>query len=203
MRVIGLTGGIASGKSTVARMFQELGAPVVDADLVARAVVEPGQPALADIVRTFGDGVLAADGRLDRKKLGALVFADAEKRRALNALTHPRIQATVTARLDELRAKGEPFAIYEAALIVENKLHLGLDGLVVVSIDEQTQLDRILKRDELTREEALARIRAQAPLGDKVAVADWVIDTRGILMDTRKQVAKVWEEIRSGGPRFK
>jgi dephospho-CoA kinase len=203
MRVIGLTGGIASGKSTVSRMFRELGARVVDADMVAREVVAPGQPALAELAKTFGPEVILPDGTLDRKRLGALVFADPEKRRAVNAITHPRIAARVQEKLGELRQAGVDVAIYEAALIVENKLHLGLDGLIVVAIDEETQIDRILKRDELSREEALARIRSQAPLGDKLAVADWVIDTRGVLLDTRRKVEKVWEEIRAGGPRFK
>lgn len=203
MRVIGLTGGIASGKSTVSKMFRDLGAEVVDADQVAREIVGPGQPALAEIARTFGLEMLLPDGSLDRKRLGALVFGDAEKRRMLNVITHPRIAQAVQARLDELRKKGTDVAIYEAALIVENKLHMGLDGLIVVSIDEETQIDRIIKRDELTREEALARIHAQAPLGDKVAVADWVIETSGILPATRQKVEQVWEEIRAGGPRFK
>lgn len=195
MRVIGLTGGIASGKSTVAGMLRELGAQVIDADQVARQVVEPGQPALAEIVRAFGPEVLLPDGSLDRKRLGATVFADAEQRRRLNAITHPRIAEATQGRLSELRARGVRVAIYEAALIVENKLHLGLDGLIVVSVDEQTQLERILKRDDLSRDEALARIRAQAPLGDKIAVANWVIDTGGALSETRAKVAKVWEEI--------
>jgi dephospho-CoA kinase len=203
MRVIGLTGGIACGKSTVARMFRDLGARVIDADQVAREVVEPGQPALADLVKAFGSDILLPDGHLDRKKLGAIVFADAEKRRQLNAITHPRISQAVQGRLEALRVEGADVAIYEAALIVENKLHLGMDGLVVVAVDEQTQIDRTIKRDELTREQALSRVRAQAPVSDKVAVADWVIDTSGILPETRKKVERVWEEIRAGGPRFR
>jgi dephospho-CoA kinase len=203
MRVIGLTGGIACGKSTVARIFRDLGAPVIDADQVAREVVAPGQPALEEIVKTFGREVLLADGQLDRKKLGEIVFSDAEKRRQLNAITHPRIGQAVQARLAALRETGVEAAIYEAALIVENKLHQGMDGLVVVAVDEQTQIERTMKRDELTREQALARVRAQAPLSDKVAVADWVIDTSGIIPETRKKVERVWEEIRAGGPRFR
>jgi dephospho-CoA kinase len=203
MRVIGLTGGIASGKSTVSRMFQDLGAKVIDADKIAREVVEPGKPALADIVKTFGADMLLPDGALDRKRLGALVFSDPQKRAQLNAITHPRIAATVQERLEDLRKQGADIAIYEAALIVENKIHLGLDGLIVVAIDEENQIDRMQRRDELLREDALARIRAQAPLSDKIAVADWVIETNGILPETRKKVAKVWEEIRAGGPRFR
>jgi dephospho-CoA kinase len=198
MRVIGLTGGIASGKSTVSRMLRDLGAPVVDADQVAREVVEPGQPALVEIARTFGADMLLPDGSLDRKKLGELVFADPEKRRALNAITHPRIALRVQELLDEERKQGAPVSVYEAALIVENKLHLGLDGLIVVSVDEESQIDRMVKRDGLTREQAIARIRAQAPLSDKVAVADWVIETRGTLDETRKKVENVWAEIRGG-----
>src|SRR5258706_12632864 len=128
VRVIGLTGGIAAGKSTVARIFAELGAPVVDADQLAREVVAPGQPALDEIVRAFGLGVLDASGALDRKQLGAIVFADEDKRRALNAITHPRIAAVTQARLAELRARGETLAIYEAALLVENGIHHVLDG---------------------------------------------------------------------------
>jgi dephospho-CoA kinase len=203
MRIIGLTGGIASGKSTVSRMFADLGARVIDADKIAREVVEPGKPALADIVKTFGADMLLPDGSLDRKRLGAVVFNDPQKRAQLNAITHPRIAATVQERLDELRKQGAEVAIYEAALIVENKIHLGLEGLIVVAIDEETQIDRMEKRDELTREEAEKRIHAQAPLSDKVAVADWVIETNGALPTTREKVAKVWEEIRAGGPRFR
>jgi dephospho-CoA kinase len=203
MRVIGLTGGIASGKSTVSRMFADLGARVVDADKIAREVVEPGKPALADIVKTFGADMLLPNGELDRKKLGAVVFNDPQKRAQLNAITHPRIAVTVQERLDELRKQGVEVAIYEAALIVENKIHLGMDGLIVVAIDEETQIDRMERRDELTREEAEKRIRAQAPLSDKIAVADWVIETSGALPSTREKVAKVWEEIRAGGPRFR
>lgn len=203
MRVIGLTGGIASGKSTVSRMFADLGAKVVDADKIAREVVEPGKPALADIVKTFGADMLLPNGELDRKKLGAVVFNDPQKRAQLNAITHPRIAATVQERLDELRKQGAEVAIYEAALIVENKIHLGLEGLIVVAIDEENQIDRMARRDELTREEAQKRIHAQAPLSDKIAVADWVIETNGALPSTREKVAKVWEEIRAGGPRFR
>ena len=203
MRVIGLTGGIASGKSTVSRMFADLGAKVIDADKIAREVVEPGKPALADIVKTFGADMLLPNGELDRKKLGAVVFNDPQKRAQLNAITHPRIAATVQERLDELRKQGAEVAIYEAALIVENKIHLGMEGLIVVAIDEETQIDRMARRDELTREEAQKRIRAQAPLSDKIAVADWVIETNGALPSTREKVAKVWEEIRAGGPRFR
>ena len=197
VKVFGLTGGIASGKSSVARTLRELGAPVVDADQIAREVVAPGQPALAEIVRAFGDKMLAPDGSLDRKRLGALVFADPEQRRVLNGITHPRIAAVTQARLEELRRRGEPVAIYEAALLVENKIHLGLDGVIVVAVDEETQVERTVKRDGLSAEEARARVRAQAPLAEKLAVATWVITTDGPLEATRKLVEAVWDQIRS------
>jgi dephospho-CoA kinase len=198
MRVIGLTGGIASGKSTAARILAELGAPIVDADQLARDVVAPGQPALAEIVDAFGRDVLLPDGTLDRKRLGALVFADADQRRRLNAITHPRIAMATQARLAALREANTPVAIYEAALLVENGAHRGLDGLIVVSCDEATQLERLMARDGLGEAEARARIAAQAPLAEKLAAATWVVDTRGPIAETRQQIARVWEEIVAG-----
>jgi dephospho-CoA kinase len=197
MRVIGLTGGIASGKSTAARTLAELGATIVDADEVARAVVAPGQPALAEIARTFGRDMLLPDGTLDRKKMGALVFDDPEKRRALNAIVHPRVAVETGARLQRLREAGVPVVIYEAALLVENGVHHGLDGLIVVACDEQTQEKRLVERDGLSPAEARARIAAQAPLKDKIAAATWVVDTGRSLADTNQQLARVWEEILS------
>lgn len=196
-RVIGLTGGIASGKSTVAAMLRELGAPLVDADELARRVVEPGTPGLAAVVEHFGAGVLDPDGQLDRKQLGARVFADPEARAALNAITHPRIAELSQREIARLAADGAPVVIYEAALIVENQLHRGLDRLIVVAVPEAVQLARLMQRDGVSEAEALARVRAQLPLADKVAVADHVIDNAGSLEETRAQVARVWEAIRS------
>jgi dephospho-CoA kinase len=198
MRVYGLTGGIASGKTTVAKMFAALGVPIVDADQVARDVVEPGRPAYDDIVATFGEGVLVgrrAGAPIDRKALGAIVFGDDDKRRKLNAITHPRIAAESQARLAAFAAAGHPVALYEAALLVENGLHRALPGLVVVAVDEETQVARTCARDGVTPEEARARIRAQAPLADKIAAATWVIDTRGTLDEVRAQVERVYQEM--------
>lgn len=195
MRVIGLTGGIASGKSTAARTLAELGARIVDADEVARDIVAPGQPALAEIARRFGREMLLPDGTLDRKRLGAVIFAQADQRLVLNAITHPRIAAETQARLAALREAGVPVAVYEAALLVENGVHHGLDGLIVVVCAEATQLARLMARDGYVESEARARIAAQAPIADKVAAATWVVDTSGPLADTRKQLARVWEEI--------
>ncbi len=197
MRVIGLTGGLASGKSTAARTLAELGARIVDADQVAREIVAPGQPALAEIVRSFGREMLLPDGTLDRKRLGAAIFADADKRRTLNAITHPRIAVETQARLARLREEGVPVAIYEAALLVENGVHEALDGLIVTVCDEATQLERLVARDGFTQEEARARIVAQAPAAKKLEAATWVVDTSGPLTDTKTQLARIWEEILS------
>lgn len=201
MRVIGLTGGIASGKSTAAKILAELGARVVDADQIARDVVAPGEPALAEIVARFGHDYLLADGTLDRKRLGARVFADADERRALNAITHPRIAAETQARLSRLRDAGEPLALYEAALIVENGAQAGLDGLIVVACAEPTQRARLMARDGLSASEADARLAAQLPLAQKIAVADWVIDSNGTLAETRRAAARVWAEVVAAGQR--
>jgi dephospho-CoA kinase len=194
-RVIGLTGGIASGKSTAAAMLRELGAPLIDADELAREVVEPGTPALAEIVARWGSGVLAPDGQLDRKKLGALVFADESQRKELNRITHPRIAAAAQERLAALRQAGAPAVVYEAALIVENQLHRGMNGLIVVSVPPDVQQRRLMQRDGLSEDEAEARLRAQLPLANKIAVATHVIDNSGTLQQTRSQVQNVWKQI--------
>jgi dephospho-CoA kinase len=199
MRVIGLTGGIASGKSTVSEMLRELGAPIVDADLLARQVVEPGAPALAEIVERFGAGVLDEDGRLDRKKLGAIVFDDAAARRDLNRITHPRIAAAGQEAIAAHGAAGAAVVIYDAALIVENNLHRALAGLIVVSLPRDVQRQRLMERDDIDAEAAEARIAAQLPLEEKVAVADYVVDNSGTLEQTRSQVEAIWTEINSAG----
>ena len=196
MRIYGLTGGIASGKSTVARIFRELGATLIDADELAREVVEPGTPALAEIVARFGPEVMDAEGRLDRKRLAAIVFGDDEARAALNAITHPRIgQASQKAIAEHTRAGVDP-VIYEAALIVENKLYTWMTGLIVVSVPVEVQLGRLMDRDTIDEAAAQSRLDAQLSLADKVAVADHVIDNSGTLDETRAQVADLWSRIR-------
>jgi dephospho-CoA kinase len=198
MRVVGLTGGIASGKSSVAKTFAELGAQIVDADQVAREVVEPGQPAYDDIVAAFGREILLPEGGIDRKKLGGIIFGDPEKRKILNQITHPRIAARTQEKLMALGAAGAKVALYEAALLVENGVHRGLGGLIVVYCNEEEQIARMMRRDGFSREEAVNRVRAQAPLSDKLAVATWVIDTNGPIEETRKHVERVWGEIVNG-----
>ncbi len=193
--VIGLTGGISSGKSTVAAMLRERGAAVVDADVVARQVVEPGQPALDEIRARFGDEVLDADGRLDRKRLGERVFGDAAARAALNAITHPRIAAASQAEIARWAARGAQVVFYEAALLIENGLHRGLDATIVVAAPADVQLERLRARDGLDEAGARARLAAQLPLAQKVAVATWVIDNGGDLEQTRAQLERVADEL--------
>jgi dephospho-CoA kinase len=195
MRVVGLTGGIASGKSTVTAMFRELGADVIDADQVARDVVEPGTPGLEEVARRF-PGVVDATGRLDRVALGRRVFADPAERRALEAIVHPRIREEVARRTEALARAGVTVLLYDAALLIENGLHRGMDGVVLVSAPEAVQRARLAARDGLDEAAITARLAAQLPLADKRAHATWVVDNGGSLDDTRTQVRRIWEDIR-------
>jgi dephospho-CoA kinase len=189
-RLVGLTGGIGTGKSTVASMFAARGVPIIDADLLARDVVAPGQPAHADIAAAW-PGVVAADGRIDRKRLAAVVFGDAAARARLEAITHPRIQSLSRERADALAAAGHPFALYEASLLVESGRHRELDGLIVVTASPATQLERAVRRDGTSEAEARARLAAQLPQEAKLRVATHVIDNDGDLAATEAQVDRV------------
>jgi dephospho-CoA kinase len=183
VHLFGLTGGIASGKSTVAARFRGRGLPVIDADGLAREVVAPGTDGLRALVDAFGPGVLGPGGALDRAAVARLVFSDDAARRKLNAITHPLITALGMERAAALARTGEPLACYEAALIVENGVADGFRPLVVVACPEDVQLARLLGRPGTTEEDARARIRAQGPLAEKVAVADFVVDTSGTLAE--------------------
>lgn len=198
-RVVGLTGGIASGKSTVARMLVELGAALIDADQLARDIVRPATPGLARLVEAFGNEILREDGTLDRKKLGEIVFADGDAREKLNAITHPLIAQAGAERIAALQDSDAPYIVYEAALLVENGAHELFSGLIVVACTPETQLARIIARDDLTEEEAKARIVSQLPLEKKVEVADYVIENDGDLETTRAQVLALHEELAGGG----
>ena len=178
--LVGLTGGIATGKSTVDAVLRELGAVIVDADVLAREVVEPGEPPLAEIAAAFGPGVLGPDGRLDRKALGAIVFADPDSRRKLEAMTHPRMRERLLRRIDELTAQNfRGLVFYDAAVLIESGSHLMMDRLVVVVTDEPTQIARLMARDGVDRDEALRKIKSQMPLTEKAKLADYVIDNSG------------------------
>jgi dephospho-CoA kinase len=191
VHLFGLTGGIASGKSAVAARFRAYGLPVIDADQVAREVVASGTEGLRAIVAEFGDEVLDPIGALDRKILARIVFGDDVKRRRLNAITHPLIGKRTFERAAELEKEGQPLACYEAALLVENGAADAFRPLVVVACPEEVQVERVMTRDGATREEALARIRAQKPLADKMAVADFVIDTDRPLEATAARTREV------------
>ena len=196
--VIGLTGGIASGKSTVAKLLVERGATVIDADELARRVVEPGQPALAELVARFGAAILTADGQLDRKRLGAITLgpgADPSARADLGKITHPRIAAASARAIAEADERGAHVVFYEAALLVENRAHHGLAGLIVVASSPEVQEGRLVARDSLTLADARARIAAQAPLEAKLAVATWVIHNDGQLDHLTRQLDQVIAEI--------
>jgi dephospho-CoA kinase len=198
VHLFGLTGGIASGKSAVGRRLRERGVPVIDADELAREVVAPGTEGLAEIVRTFGAEFLDAAGALDRKRLAAVVFADDAKRRALNAVVHPRIAALTVARAARLSEEGEPLACYEAALLVENGAADAFRPLVVVSAPEEVQIARAAARDGATHEEARARVRAQMALDAKVKLADYVIDNTGTLAELSQKTDAVLERLCAG-----
>jgi dephospho-CoA kinase len=191
--LVGLTGSIATGKSTVSLMFAHLGARVIDADLLAREVVMPGQPAYARIVEEFGRQVVQEDGSLDRKALGAAVFADAAKRRRLEEITHPAIgarQQRILSVLDEEAFEG--VVIWDAALLFESGGAAKMDRVVVVYADPETERRRLTERDGLSDADARARIASQMPVADKAKLADHVIDNSGTREETERQVRAVY-----------
>ena len=195
MHVFGLTGGIASGKSTVAARVRERGVPVVDADALAREVVAPGSEGLAAIVAAFGAHVLAGDGSLDRKKVAAEVFGDEKKLARLNAITHPRIAALSATRMAELGARGEPLVCYEAALLVENGLADAFRPLVVVSAPLEVQIARAVARDATDEAAVRARIAAQRSLDEKVRAADVVVRNDGTLAELRGRADDALDDV--------
>ena len=194
--LVGLTGGIASGKSLVGAIFRELGAQIIDADQLSREVVEPGQPAYQEIVAAFGREILQPDGCLDRKKLGAQVFSDPEKRRRLESIMHPRIQVLRQARCQALADQGfDGIVIQDAALLIEVGAQNTVDRLVVVYVDEATQRERLMARDGLSEAEAQARIRSQMSLDEKARLAHYVVDNRGSPQETRRQVEAIYRAL--------
>jgi len=194
--VYGITGNIASGKSSVARMFEELGARIIDADEVARAVVEPGEPAWKEIAEEFGKEVLESGGGVNRKKLAEIVFSDEARRKKLNDITHPRIKEKIRDLLKDYEKEGAPVVMVEATLIVEGGgLRSLIEGLIVVTADEETQIERLIRDKGYSRQDAVARLGAQMPAGEKIKHGDYVIDNSGSLDETRRHVKEVWEAI--------
>ncbi len=198
MRLFGLTGGIASGKSTVSRMLRELGAHVLDADVIAREVVEPGTPGFTAVAARFPE-VLTPDGRLDRAKLGARVFANPAERAALNAIIHPRVGQAFLEKMQALAAQGLERVVYDVPLLIENGLHAGMDGVLLVWVPRPLQKARLMARDGLSEEAAEARLASQLPLDDKRAHATWIVDNSGDLASTRAQVEQVWQAMLARG----
>jgi dephospho-CoA kinase len=189
--LVGLTGGLATGKSTVSEILRGLGCVVLDADVLAREVVEPGQPALAAIVEEFGREVLAPDGTLDRKRLGAIVFAEPARRQRLEAITHPAIRERFLARLAELEARGfEGIVVWDAPVMIETGGHRAMDRLIVVTADAATQRARALVRDG-DPADAERKIANQMPLADKAKLADHVIDNSGDRVATEARTREI------------
>ncbi|WP_305041978.1 dephospho-CoA kinase [Geoalkalibacter sp.] len=193
--VLGVTGGIASGKSSVTAMFRRLGARVVSADELAREIVKPGSPVLEQLVARFGADILAADGSLDRGALGARIFGDEGSRRALNAITHPAIARLAEERLGPLRGTGAPLVIYEAPLLFEAGAEGRVDKVLVVKIRPDLQLARLMARDGLNEEDARRRIAAQLSQEEKLARADYVIDNSGTPHETEARVRALFAEL--------
>lgn len=199
MRVLGLTGGIGSGKSSAAQMFRDLGAEVIDADQLAREVVEPGQPALEEIASIFGRDILLPDGHLNRGKLARIVFADPAARARLNAITHPRIRQRMEADV-AARRSGPGVLILDIPLLYENDRTSAVEKVIVVWVDARTQRRRLIEREGLTDDEARQRIAAQMPLDAKRARADHLIDNSGDRDTTRRQVEAIYRHYAQAPP---
>ncbi len=193
--VAGLTGGIASGKSTVSRMLVARGATLVDADQVARDVVQPGTAGLAAVAATFGPGVLQADGSLNRAALGALVFADPDQLRALEQLLHPRIRATIAQQVDAARRASAPVVVLDAALLVEMGLHAQCDVVCVVHCGADLQRSRLMARNGMTADEAQQRLAAQTDDATRLSHADHAIDNRGTVQELALKVDTLWQRL--------
>lgn len=196
MLKVGLTGSIAVGKSFVLSVLAELGCVTFDADRIAHAAIEPGREAHRDIVREFGESVLAADGAIDRQKLGRIVFADHARRARLNEIVHPRVIEEQNRLLAEAEARDpNGIAIVDAALMIESGGYKRFDKLIVVYCDHETQIERLMRRNDITREDAERRVAAQMSSEEKVRYADYRIDTAGTFEETRQRVIDVYDEL--------
>jgi dephospho-CoA kinase len=193
IRVVGLTGGIASGKSSVARFLMERGAVVIDADELSRVVVQPGSPALQRIVELFGADVLLADGSLDRRKMRTLVFGNDENRRRLEGIVHPEIKRLAEERISAAADRGERIVFYMAPLLIEAGITDRVDEVWVVTVSPEVQVRRLMERDGISREDALKIIRSQMPLDEKERHGRVVIDNSGTPEETGQLVAAIWE----------
>lgn len=197
MKLVGLTGGIASGKSTVAKILQSLGAAIVNADDLAREVAEPGHEAWKEIVASFGADILQSDQTLDRQKLRTLIFNQPEARKRLESIIHPRVRALAEERIRQYAAAGYPVVIYEVPLLFEGNLQEWLRPVILVACDVKTQTARLQKRDHLTVADAEKHIAAQMSLKDKRRLADYVIENNGSLEDLERQTRQILEELKA------
>ncbi|KDQ33128.1 hypothetical protein PLEOSDRAFT_1031151 [Pleurotus ostreatus PC15] len=197
--VVGLTGGIATGKSTVSKLVGEAGIPIIDADVLARKVVEPGTRTLKRIVAEFGADILLADGQLDRKKLGAIVFGDEGKRRALNGIVHPAVRWEMFVGVVKCWIRGHRVCVLDVPLLIEGGLWKWVGKVAVVYCPREVQLQRLMRRDSSTEAEALARLNSQLSIEEKVGYADYVVDNSGEMGALEGQVSRFVSEIEGGG----
>ncbi len=196
MIIIGLTGGIASGKSLVAGVFKDLGAHVIDADKIVHELLAPGEEAWREVREHFGGSILFPDKTIDRRKLGEIVFSDPEERGWLNNCLHPRVFAAYRAKIKRLGSRDrDAVVVFDAALLIETGFHAKMDATVVVYADEEQQLRRLMERDRLTPAQARTRIKSQMPLGEKRSRADYVIDNTGNREETERQAREVFARL--------
>ena len=197
MKVIGLTGGIATGKSLVASLLQEMGAKIVDADELAREAVLPGQRAWQEIVDTFGSEILHSDQTINRGKLRGIVFKETRARKILESITHPKIRKLAQERIGQLAAQGAEVILYMAPLLFENEIHLWLRPVILITCDPESQKRRLRERDKLSEEEIEQHLGAQMPIEEKKKLADIIIDNSGDRERLKKEVKRIWEMIKS------
>ncbi|MGG3560395.1 dephospho-CoA kinase [Neobacillus rhizosphaerae] len=193
--VIGLTGGIASGKSTVSTMFKEMNIPVVDADVEARLAVMKGEVAYFQIIDTFGKDILLEDGEIDRQKLGSIIFHQEEKRKLLNEIVHPEVRKRMIGQVEKASQTGEEVIVLDIPLLFESKLTYMVEKTILVYVNYDTQLERLMKRNSLSIDDAKARIQSQMPLNEKMRLADAVINNNGSVEETKKQLINVLTQL--------
>lgn len=199
MMVIGLTGGIASGKSTVSAKLKQLGAAVIDADIVSRAVVSKGEIAYNRIVQCFGESILLPSGQINRKRLGGIVFSDKEKLALLNSITHPEIISKVKDKIQELKASGEKVIVVDAAILIEMGLYKYVDSVWVVTVDRETQIKRLIERDKFDYKDSENRINSQFTNEVRRKYADVIIDNNKSVEEVEKRLEELWNNIITGG----
>jgi dephospho-CoA kinase len=193
--ILGLTGSIASGKSTVSKMISEFGIPIVDADVIAKQVVEAGEVAYQKIIETFGTEILLENGEIDRPALGAIIFHDPGRRQELNQIVHPEVRKVMLEQSKKLLDEGHQIVILDIPLLFESKLTSLVEKTIVVYVDEENQIKRLMERNNLSEEEAMARIKSQIPIREKVKLADYIIDNNGTIEHTNKQVITLMTKI--------